>query len=63
MRNYLIEEINQNEVMSKKHIKDYRDLNYIEKLLTPISTVTGCVSISGFASLLGIPTGITSSAI
>ena len=27
------------------------------------STITGCVSISLFASLIGIPTGITSSAI
>ena len=26
-RNHLIEEINQNEVMSKKHKKVYRDLN------------------------------------
>ena len=28
-----------------------------------ISTVTGCVSISAFASLVGIPVGITSSAV
>ena len=27
------------------------------------STITGCISISAFASLIGIPTGITSSAI
>ena len=28
-----------------------------------VSTVTGCVSISAFASLVGIPIGFTSSAI
>ena len=42
-RNYLIEEINQNELMSKKHKKVYRVLNYIEHLLILISTVTRCV--------------------
>ena len=35
-------------------------MNYIEHLLISISTVTGCVLISSFASLVGIPTGITS---
>ena len=62
-RNYFIEEINQNEVMSKRHKTVCRVLNYIEKLLILPSTVTGCVSISAFASLVGIPIGITSSAI
>ena len=44
-RNYLIEEMNQNELISKKHGKVYRVLNYIEHLLILISTVTGCVFI------------------
>ena len=38
-------------------------MNYIENLLILISAVTGCVSISAFASLADIPVGITSSAI
>ena len=59
IRNYLIEEINQNEFMSKKHKKVHKVLNSIWIL---ISTVTECVSISAFASLVGIPIGITSSA-
>ena len=62
-RNYFIEEINQNELMRKKHQKLCRVLNCIEHLLILISTVTGCVSISAFASLVGIPKGITSSAV
>ena len=37
-------------------------MNYIEHLLILISTVTGCVSVSSFASLAGNPIGITSSA-
>ena len=48
--------------MSKKHKKVYRVSDYIEHLLILISTVTGCVSISASASLVGIPIGITSSA-
>ena len=61
-RNYLIEEINRNELMSKKHKKICSTLNYIEHFLILASTITGCVSISAFASLTGIPKGITSSA-
>ena len=57
-RNYLIEEINQNVLMSKKHKKVCRVLNYIEHLLIAIPTITGCVSTSAFASLVGIPIGI-----
>ena len=62
-RNYLVEEINQNELKSKKHKKIYRVLNYTEHLLILISTVTGCTSISAFVSLVGILVGITRSAI
>ena len=61
--NYLIEEINQNELMNKKHQNVCRVLNYIEHSLILISTITGCVSISAFPSLVGIPIGITSSAV
>ena len=62
-RNYLIEEINRNELMSKKHKKVCTILNYIEHVLILGYTITGCVSISSFASLVGIPIGIISSAI
>ena len=62
-RNYLTEETNQNELMSKTHENVYRVLYYIEHLLILISTVSGSVSISVFASLIGIPVGIASSTI
>ena len=62
-RNYLIEEIKQNELMSRKHKKVCTTLNYTELCLILASTIIGCISISAFASLLGIPIGITDSAI
>ena len=62
-RNYLTEETNQNELMSKTHENVYRVLYYIEHLLILISTVSGSVSISDFASLIVIPVGIASSII
>ena len=63
IRNYLIEEIKQNELISKKQKRNCRVFGYIEHLLTLVSTVTGFVSISTFGSLIGIPIGITKSAI
>ena len=63
LRNYLIEEMNQNELMSKKHEKFCTALNYMDNSLLAISTITECVYISDFAPLVDIPIGITSSAI
>ena len=60
IRNYLLREKNQNELMSKKHKKACRVLHYIQHLLIVISTIAGCVSNSVFTSLVGIPIGITS---
>ena len=62
-RKYFVEEIEQIQLMSKKHKKARATLNYIEHFLILTSTVTGCISISAFTSLVGIPIGITSSAI
>ena len=62
-RNYLIEEIMQNKLRSRKHKKFCKTLNYIEHFLILASTITGYISISAFASLISIPIGIKSSAI
>ena len=62
-RNYLIEEINLNELISKKYKKVCTTLNYIEHFLFLVSKITGFVSIFALAFLVGIPIGITSSAI
>ena len=60
IRNYFIEEINRNELMSKKHKKVCRVLKYVNHSLIVISTVTGCVSISALCSLVEIPIEIAS---
>ena len=49
--------------MSKKHKKVCTTLNSIEHFLILRSTITECVSIFYFASLVDIPIRITSSAI
>ena len=49
--------------MRKKYKKISTTLNYTEHLLLLGSTITGCVSISNFASLVDIPKLIKSSAI
>ena len=62
-RNCLTEEIDRNELMIEKHKKVCATLNYIEHFLILGSAFTGRISISVFASLVGIPIGITSSSI
>ena len=52
-RNFLLEVIKQNDLMSKKHKNVFRALNYFEYILIFVSATSGCVSISAFASLVG----------
>ena len=54
-KNCLIEEINRNELMSKKHKRVCTTLNYIQHFLILTCTIMGCISSSSFASLVGIP--------
>ena len=49
--------------MSEKYKKTCKYLNYVENLLFLASTVTDCISISVFGSLVAIPVGIRSSAV
>ena len=62
-RNYFLEEIEQNELMSRKHKKICTTLNYIEHFLILTSGITGCISLAAFSCLLGIPIEINCSAI
>ena len=62
-KNYFLEEIKQNELISKKHKKNCTRLNFIERFLILPSAVTGCILVSAFASLIVIQIGITSSQI
>ena len=49
--------------MSRRYNKVCATPNYIEHFLILASTITGCISISAFATLLGIPIWIASSTI
>ena len=62
-RNNLLDEIKHNDIMSEKYKKTCKYLNYVENLLVLASTVTGCISISAFASLVCVPVDLTSSAV
>ena len=62
-RNYLLDEIKHNDLMSEKYKKTRKYLNYVENLLILSSAITGYVSISAFASLVDINVGITSSSV
>ena len=57
-RDYLFEKL-----MNQKQNKVFRTINYIEHFLILGTTITGCISISASASLVGIPVVITSSSI
>ena len=58
-----LEEIEQNELMIRKHKKVCTTLNDIEYFLTLASAFTASISIYAFASLIGIFIGISSSAV
>ena len=62
-KNYLLDEIKHNDLMSEKYEKTCKYLNHVEHLLILVSTVTGCVSDSAFASLVCVLISITSSAV
>ena len=62
-RSCQLEEIEQNELISRKHKKVCTTLSYIEHFFILLSLITGCISISAFDSLIGVPMGITSSEI
>ena len=63
-RNYYLEEIKQIELMNRKYKKVCTTLNYIENVLILAPAITGCISVSAFASFLLLTSiGITSSVI
>ena len=62
-KNYLLNEIKHNDLISKKYKKTRKCLNYVENLLILAAVVTGCVLISAFDSLVDIPVRIISSAV
>ena len=59
-RNHFIEEMNQNDLINEKHKIICTTSDYIEPWLILVSGITGCVSVSAFASLVGILLSIAS---
>ena len=55
-----MEEINQNELMSKKHKEVCKTLSYIKNDFILASTIAGCISVSGFPYFIGFLVRITS---
>ena len=62
-RNYLLDEIKHNNLTSEKRKRRCGPFNYFEHFFVFVSAISGCVSISPFASLVGVPVGIASSAV
>ena len=64
-RIYLLDQVKQNDLMSKKHSKKRKKIEdiYAENLLILSSTITACVSIFAFTSWVCVPVGITSSVV
>ena len=62
-KNDLLDEIKHNDLMDEKYKKTSKYLNYVQQLFILVSTVTGSVSTSAFASLVCVPLGITNSAV
>ena len=60
---HLLEERKHNELMNGKHKKVCMSLGYFEHFVVLISAVTGCVSVSAFALLVGILFGFASFAV
>ena len=49
-RNYFLEELKQNELISRKHKNAFTSLNHIENFLILASKITACTSVSAFVS-------------
>ena len=62
-RNYLLDDIKNIKIMIKKYKQVCRALNYFGNFFVFVSAVSGCVSMSAFASLVVVSVGIASSAV
>ena len=60
IENYFINEINERKSYSKKLNKYVTIFDYIDKILTALSTTSCSISIISFTSIIGVPAGIAS---
>ena len=62
-KNYLLEKIKHNDLVSEKYKKSCKYLNYVEGLIILASKVNSWVSVSSFDPLVCVPVGIASSVV
>ena len=58
-RGYLNNEINERKYIIKKFNKYIVSFDYLDKIFITLSTLFGTLSIASYASVVGIPVGIT----
>ena len=59
IKDYLVAEIKERELMSKRRSKYITSFDYFGKSLIVLSVATGSISIASFATVIGAPVGIT----
>ena len=62
-RNYILEEVRDNDLMNGKYKKTGKYLNYVDYLLVLVAAFTGCVLAFAFASLVCINVDLISPAV
>ena len=60
IKDYFVAEIKERELMSQKLSKYIAFCDYFDKFLIVLSTTSGCISITSFATVIGTPVGIAS---
>ena len=63
IEDYFITEINKRELMSKNLSKYISYFDYFDKSLIVLSVTSGGVSVASFATVIGVPTRITSASL
>ena len=60
IKDYSAADIKERELLSKRLSKYIASFDYFDKSLIVLSAVTGSISISSFATLIGVPVGMIS---
>ena len=60
IKDYLVAEIKERELMSKRLSKYFASFDYFDKSLIALSVTTGSISIASFATVIGATAGVTS---
>ena len=59
IKDYFLAEIRERQLISKNLSKYIATLDYFDKLLNVVSILSGSISIASFASVIGVPAGVT----